>query len=920
MIRRISLLIWLVSVCQLSFAQLITDPVVPIDTKPVTITFDSSKESRLGYFTGDLYAHTGVIIAGNSAWQHVIGNWGDNSVQPKLTNLGSGIYQLTITPDINTYYSVPSTQLVKQIALVFRSADGTKQTNDLFISVSTEGLHITIASPSAKSVYEKGQNFSFTANSTVTADLKLFLNNQQINSATNTSITSSMAIPDAGDYWLKATATQNSETVSDSVYVCVRETTTTASRPAGLETGINYIDDQTVTLILWAPYKNYVFLVGDFNNWLPDNNYQMKKDGDYYWITLNGLTPQKEYVFQYLIDGTLQVADAYTDKISGPYDQYISSTTYPNLISYPVGKAVDRASVLEPGQTPFNWQNTTYSVPQASKLSIYELLIRDFTSDGTYKAVQEKLSYLKRLGVNAIELMPFSNFEGNSSWGYNPNFYFAPDKAYGTKNDLKNLIDECHKEGFVVIQDMVLNHAYNSCPLAQMYWDAANNRPAANNPWFNVTSPNPVYSWGNDFNHQSPATQSFVDRVTSYWMTEYKVDGFRFDFTKGFTNTPGDGWAFDPSRIAILERMAGKIWEVNPKAIVILEHFTANSEEQVLTSYENGMLVWGYYNQAGSAAFNEAAMGYNDSGKSDFSWDSYQQRGFTKPGLVAYMESHDQERQMYQTETAGNAAGTYNTKDLATAIKRSELATTFFMCLTGPKMIWQFGELGYDVSIRTCQDGSLSDNCRTDPKPLHPEYLQDSQRLKLFDVYSAMLRLRAQYDVFTSGTETLSVAGVVKTIQLTLNDHNIALIGNFDVTSQTATVNFQHTGTWYEFFTGSSLEVNSASSSFNLQPGEFRLYSDKQLPAFKDLATVSSPEIGASSLHVFPNPTTGEVNIASSSVVQKIEVFSVSGKLIRQIFPRNSSSTLSLTGLKTGIYLLRIQTNNQLYNKKVVKN
>jgi hypothetical protein len=332
------------------------------------------------------------------------------------------------------------------------------------------------------------------------------------------------------------------------------------------------------------------------------------------------------------------------------------------------------------------------------------------------------------------------------------------------------------------------------------------------------------------------------------------------------------------------------------------------------------MLVWGYYNQAGYAAFNEAAMGYNDSGKSDFSWDSYQQRGFTKPGLVAYMESHDQERQMYQTETNGNAAGSYNTKNLTTALDRSKLATAFFMCLAGPKMIWQFGELGYDVSIRTCQDGSLNDNCRTDPKPLHPEYLQDSQRLKLFDVYSAMLRLRARYDVFTSGTETLSVAGVVKTIQLTLNDHNITLIGNFDVTSQTAPVIFQHTGTWYEFFTGATLNVANASSSFTLQPGEFRLYSDKQLPAFKDLATVSPGNPGTSSLQVYPNPASGEVHIASPSVVQKIDVFSVNGKLIRQIRPLSSSPTLNLNGLNPGIYLLRIQTNNQLFNEKIAKN
>jgi hypothetical protein len=74
---------------------------------------------------------------------------------------------------------------------------------------------------------------------------------------------------------------------------------------------------------------------------------------------------------------------------------------------------------------------------------------------------------------------------------------------------------------------------------------------------------------------------------------ESKIDGFRFDFTKGFTNNLGDGNVYDASRIAILKRMADKIWEVNPKAIVILEHFTANAEEQELAVYGNGMLIWG---------------------------------------------------------------------------------------------------------------------------------------------------------------------------------------------------------------------------------------------------------------------------------------------------------------------------------------
>ena len=505
--------------------------------------------------------------------------------------------------------------------------------------------------------------------------------------------------------------------------------------------------------------------------------------------------------------------------------------------------------------------------------------------------------------------MPFSEFEGNDSWGYNPSFYFAPDKAYGTKNDLKNLIDECHKQGFIVIQDMVLNHSYNSSPLAKMYWNSTLNRPAANNPWYNETSPNTVYSWGNDFNHESQATKDFVDRVTKYWLTEYKVDGFRFDFTKGFTNTSsGDGSGYDASRIAILKRMADKIWEVNAKAIVILEHFTANTEEQELTSYKNGMLVWGNAN----STFSEAAMGYNESNKSDFNWASYQKRGFVKPGLVAYMESHDEERQMFKTETYGNSLGIYNTKELNTALKRSQLATTFFMSLAGPKMIWQFGELGYDISID--QSGRLG------RKPILWQYLDDPERKKLFDVYSAMLKLRSQFDVFTSGTETLSVNGAFKKIQLTLNDHHINLLGNFGIADQTVASGFQHTGIWYEFFTGDALSVSDLNATVLLKAGEFRLYSDQKLPEFKGSLTASSVKLNNSGIRIYPNPAIDRLYVEGPELIQQIELISADGQLIRKLQPNSISFSFDLNGIESGLFIVRIKTLHQVIIDKIVKN
>ncbi len=601
------------------------------------------------------------------------------------------------------------------------------------------------------------------------------------------------------------------------------DTETEEARPSNVVDGINYdsSDQTTVTLSLLAPGKDSVYVLGDFNDWQIDTTYKMKNDGEHFWLKISGLTPQKEYVFQYLVDGDIRVGDPFCDKVSDSEDASIDESIYPNLISYPSG-AGGRASVLQTGQTGYQWQNTSYSLPEKQALVIYELLIRDFTDEGTYKAVIDKLGYLKELGINAVELMPFSEFEGNSSWGYNPNYYFAPDKAYGTKDDLKELIDSCHGRDLLVIQDIVLNHAYGSCPLVKMYWDKTNERPASDNPWFNTTSPNTLYSYGYDFNHESTYTQNFVDSVTTYWLSQYHIDGFRFDFTKGFTNTVGDGYDYDASRIAILERIANHVWNINKNAYVILEHFTENSEEKELTSYSNGMLVWGN----GNYNFNEATMGYNQDDNSDFSWTSWQTRGFTQPGLVAYMESHDEERLMYKNISYGNSSGSYNIQDQSTALKRNEMAAAFFFCLTGPKMIWQFGEFGYDISIDY--------NGRTGEKPLEWDYLNDADHLSLFKVYAAMINLRKLFPVFDSGTETLSLSGDLKYIQLELDDHHITLVGNFGVSTETISAPFQHTGTWYEFFSNTTLDVTSPSQSLSLEPGEYRLYSDKELPEFNE--------------------------------------------------------------------------------------
>ena len=897
------------------FGQITTAPTQPVASQNVIVTFDSSQDSRLGSFTGDLYAHTGVVVEGVTDWQHVIGSWGDNSSQPKLTNKGNGIYELEITPDINTYYSVPSNEKVVKLAFVFRSSDGSTQTNDLFVDIYPEGLWLVVSTPSDHSILKQNMETTISASASVEGELSLWFNDTQLAQTTGKEITTNTTFTSGGNHWIIAKIITNSETKYDSVPVYIKNDVTTQTKPIQYKKGINYTSGQSAALVLWAPEKEFVYVLGDFNNWQLSEDYQMKKDGDYFWLDIPNLEKGKEYAFQYLIDGNLKIADPYTEKILDPWnDSYINETTYPNLKTYPSGKTEGIISVLQPGQEEYQWTVNNFTSPEKEKTVIYEMLIRDFTEQHTYDAVIEKLDYLEDLRINVLELMPVNEFEGNSSWGYNPSFYFAPDKYYGPKNELKRLIDECHKRGIAVVIDMVLNHSYGQSPFVQMYWDASNNRPAANNPWYNQQSnfQNPDAQWGYDFNHESVYTRELVDSINSFWMNEYKVDGFRFDFTKGFSNTvygPSDwGSAYDAARIANLKRMANEIWKRKPDAFVIFEHLADNYEEKELAAYD--ILLWGNMNYN----YNEASMGFNQNGQSDLKGAIYSERDWSKPNLVTYMESHDEERLMYKNLQYGNSEGSYSIKELGTALDRMELNSVFFIPLPGPKMIWQFGELGYDYSIDS-NGGRLSE------KPVRWDYLDEKNRTDLFQVMAKLNELKQQYDVFSPDNTSYSLAGATKWYKLSKGNNHVVGLGNFDVTDNNIAVTFPSTGKYYEFFSGDSIEISNTNQTFTFTAGEYRLYSTQQFEEPSIVTDIDEIENTTNGLKVYPNPVSSKMTIASDKTISSVQVYSIAGTLQYQANElRKNKVEIDVQNFTPGVYLVRvIQNGNSTTQKVLVK-
>jgi len=592
--------------------------------------------------------------------------------------------------------------------------------------------------------------------------------------------------------------------------------------PAGAGDGVTFINGgKSAIFNLYAPGKKTVAITGDFNDWSTDSKYDMTNstDGSRWWIQIDNLDPNTEYAYQYYIDGSFKIGDPYTEKVLDPdNDKYIDASIYPGLKAYPT-KTTGIVSVMQANQPAYTWTTTNFVRPEPKNLVIYEMLVRDFVQTHSYKTIKDTLNYIARLGVNALELMPVSEFEGNDSWGYNPNYYFAPDKYYGTKNDLKALIDACHAKGIAVIQDIVLNHSFGSSPMVQLY--SSGGVPTSNNPWYNTTPTHP-YNVGYQFNHESAATKYFVKNVLKHWITEYHIDGFRFDLAKGFTqkNSGNDVnlWGqYDASRVAIWKDYNNYMKILDPKLYVILEDFASNQEESELA--DEGMMTWTNLATPGE----QALMSYNDAGGSwDLSGLFYDGYGFNNPyALVAYFESHDEERLQFKNSAYGNSSGSYNIKDLATGLKRDEMGAAFMFSSPGPKMLWQFGERGYDISINNTD--RLSD------KPPHWEYMSDANRKHLFKVYAQMIKWKIANPVFTSTTFKYSLNGAVKTIQMTDPSNSIEVVGNFGVVNNTAAVTFPSTGNWVDNFTGTTINVTGLPYSMTLAPGEYHLYSKTAL-------------------------------------------------------------------------------------------
>ena len=679
----------------------------------------------------DLWAHTGVITDKSTSgadWKYVKHSWTENVADCQLTYVGGSIYAMTIAGGPRAFYGVPEGESIVKIAFVFRNATGTKEVKnngqDIYIDlVPADELVVKVLSPAHGTIYPIGAEVDVVAVSQNAKSISLTLNGQEVKSAEGNKVTYTHTVEAGGDMIFEAIATaEDGSVASDSVTAAALKDTEQRPRPADAKDGVT-VSGTEATVVLYAPGKEQIVLLGDFNRFAPSNDYVMFKDGDYFWTTVSGLKAETEYAYQFLVDGKIKVADPYCEKVLDPWnDKWIAASVYPNLKPYPT-ETTEMVSVFTTSTKEFNWEVTNFDRPDKNSLAIYELLLRDFTPEGSVKAATAKLDYLEALGINAIELMPIQEFDGNNSWGYNPCFYFAPDKAYGTEEDYKEFIDECHKRGIAVILDVVLNHATGQFPWMRM-WSDDGSYPNAKNPFFNVKAKHPFNVY-NDLNHDFHKTRSYFRDMLQYWLTEYKVDGFRFDLAKGITQTnsgddDGRCRSYDSNRVGHLKYYYDAMQQASEGSYMILEYFVCDQEENEMANY--GALPW----RNSIYGYQETVMGWTGNGKSYFGAAYANDR-------VSYMESHDEERVAYKALAYGGAG----VKDWANLTNRLQAALAFHFLTPYPKMMWQGGELG--------DDRELTEAGRTDPKPFRWEDLSDPDRKALYDAASKIISFRTDH-------------------------------------------------------------------------------------------------------------------------------------------------------------------------------
>jgi 1,4-alpha-glucan branching enzyme len=582
-------------------------------------------------------------------------------------------------------------------------------------------------------------------------------------------------------------------------------------------------DPKLITFYLTAPFKPAVSLVGDFNGWNP-RAHPMQTDGQgLFWVTTR-LTDPTHYRFVVTMDGTgkkVTVADPYAREVR--WDA--------------VGPKAFLA--IEP---PYAWRDRDASGapwrrPALSDLVIYELCVRDFNGRkestraqyGSFRDMRARLDHLVELGVNCVELMPITEFPGDSSWGYNPVFYMAPKWNYGRPKEFKALVDACHERGIAVILDMVFNHAWPDQPYHKMYpplFGPKGEMLEDLNPFFHHHHNSHANAWGGlDWEHSSKYTVAYMEDIVRFWLQEYRVDGFRFDWLGGVEYDPfrPQTDSFDPfSGIAPIARAAR---ETCPDCYLIGEYWPIHGTNPAKTAAKLVRdteidAVW-------NGAFHH---GMENCLFQTWQWElqdmphvlgGFRNQGFTSATqVVNYVACHDERRPEYEIQhwrdyiqpaaSRKNGDGSQAISRYALALQKARLGLAVLLTSPGLPMLLAGQEFG-DDSPRTI-----------DFWPLDWAKLESIEGRQQFEFVQRLLRLRREHPALRSDCVEYYLDDFKrhKLVRYKRWDASagdvVVVVANFDNVSQKAGLGFPHDGWWRNALAGTRHHVQGNWREFTV--------------------------------------------------------------------------------------------------------
>ncbi|MDI6779969.1 MAG: alpha-amylase family glycosyl hydrolase [Bacteroidota bacterium] len=497
------------------------------------------------------------------------------------------------------------------------------------------------------------------------------------------------------------------------------------------------------------------------------------------------------------------------------------------------GENGSRFTIGPEGLTADNyvWRNNNFQRAPLNKLIIYELHLGEFTGgkyglpagQGTFNHLTSLLTYFDTLGINAIELMPINDFgnlgKSGFSWGYDVNSYFSLEPSYGTPRDFKALVDSAHGLGISIIVDVVFNHINETSPLWQMLPDVNTN------PYFkncnDLRYNEDQLCFFKDMDHWTDQTQELIYKVLKMWIDEYRVDGFRYDYTQGI------GWNVNQPTKGILGWANRIHQEYNGIIYQIAEHLP---ESPALIYYSG--LTGGWHGSFRDEIFkcliptqhpslstienlviDLGAYPGNDT-------PSTPSRYATRTEPVNATVNHDEQSLIFEMVTFQSVPET-------TAVLRDKLYATFMFTSLGIPMLWQGMEFaeprgwqtdGEKLSYRPVQFNRLA----TERGQSHYAWYKKLifQRLHNPALYNGILRKLYKYDA-----QRVLVWGFEEFTTLS----RVMAVANLSGVKQTIkNVPWLAAGNWYDILDQSVFTANSTIIDSIVIPAYMaKIYSSK---------------------------------------------------------------------------------------------